>query len=299
MAALTTDAPARRVAARRRPDIGRIGLYAFLISALLFYCIPLFIVVATSLKTADEVREVSIFALPHHPGFAAWARAWVGVCTGISCSGIEIGFWNSVRILIPSMILSILFGALNGYALAQWRFRGANLLLSAIMIGAFIPYQVVLYPLVKLTAAIGIYGHLAGIVMVHVVFGLPLMTMIFRNYYASLPQELIRAARMDGAGFFRIFFRIMLPLSTNVVIVAVILQFTGIWNDYLLGQVFAGSQNLPMTVQLNNLIAASRGTVEHNVNMAATLLTALPPLLVYLISGRYFVSGIASGSVKG
>lgn len=279
--------------------VARYGIYAFLISAVLFYMIPLFIVLTTSLKSLDEIRVSSIFALPLSPNFDAWVKAWSTACTGLACEGISTGFWNSVKILIPSMFCSILFGAMNGYALAQWRFKGADALMAAIMIGAFIPFQVVLYPLVKITAAVGLYGNLGGIVFVHVVFGLPLMTMIFRNYYTSLPQELVRAARMDGAGFFRIFFEIMLPMSTNVLIVAVILQFTGIWNDYLLGQVFAGSQNLPMTVQLNNLTGVTKGTVEYNVNMAATLLTALPPLLVYLISGRYFVNGVASGAVKG
>ncbi|PZQ48189.1 MAG: sugar ABC transporter permease [Rhodovulum sulfidophilum] len=286
-----TLAPAGRVA--------RYGLYAFLISAVLFYAIPLFIVISTSLKSMEEIRAGSIFALPQAPSLAAWGKAWSGACTGLACEGISAGFRNSVMILVPSMILSILFGAMNGYALAQWRFKGADALMAAIMIGAFIPYQVVLYPLVRLAATVGIYGSLAGIVLIHVVFGLPLMTMIFRNFYASLPTEIQRAARVDGAGFFRIFFQIMLPMSTNVLIVAVILQFTGIWNDYLLGLVFAGPNYQPMTVQLNNLVGVTKGSVEYNVNMAATLLTAIPPLLVYLISGRYFVNGVASGAVKG
>lgn len=292
----------RRLAAKKAgPGLtpARVGLYLFLLSAVAFYCIPLYIVVMTSMKTGQEVSISSIFALPQAPSFDAWGQAWNSVCTGLDCRGISAGFWNSMKILIPSMICSILFGALNGYALSQWKFRGADLLMGAIMVGAFIPYQVVLYPLVKVTSALGVYGNLGGIVLIHVVFGLPLMTLIFRNYYSSLPSELIRAARMDGAGFFRIFFQIILPMSSNVMIVAVILQFTGIWNDFLLGQVFAGQQNLPMTVQLNNLTAASKGSVEYNINMAATLLTALPPLIVYLISGRYFVNGVASGSVKG
>ncbi|PZQ97649.1 MAG: sugar ABC transporter permease [Cereibacter sphaeroides] len=284
---------------KRGLSVGRIGLYAFLISTVLFFSIPLLIVISTSFKTMDEIRQGSIFSLPQALNFAPWVKAWAHACTGLECDGIRGGFLNSVKILIPSMILSIVFGAMNGYALAQWKFRGADALMAAIMIGAFIPFQVILYPLVKILASVGLYGNLAGIVLVHVVFGLPLMTMIFRNFYASMPQELIRAARIDGAGFFRIFFQIMLPMSINVLIVAVILQFTGIWNDYLLGMIFAGPQNLPMTVQLNNIVGVTKGTIEYNVNMAATLLTALPPLLVYLISGRYFVRGVASGAVKG
>jgi glucose/mannose transport system permease protein len=288
---------ARRPA--RRSAGGRAGLYALLILAAAFFAIPLLIVLSTSLKGMDEIRQGSIFALPMAPTFEPWAKAWMSACTGLFCDGLHVGFWNSVRILVPSVILSVLAGSLNGYALAQWRFRYADLILTALMLGAFIPYQVILYPLVKVFSTIGLYGTLPGIVLIHVVFGLPVMTLIFRNFYAGLPEELVKAARVDGAGFFRIFFQIMLPMSANILIVAVILQVTGIWNDYLLGLIFAGRENLPMTVQLNNIVNTTTGTVEYNVNMAATILTALPPLLVYFVSGRYFVRGIASGAVKG
>jgi len=288
---------ARRPA--RRSAGGRAGLYALLVLAAAFFAIPLLIVLSTSLKSMDEIRQGSIFALPMAPTFEPWAKAWMSACTGLFCDGLHVGFWNSVRILVPSVILSVLAGSLNGYALAQWRFRYADLILTALMLGAFIPYQVILYPLVKVFSAIGLYGSLPGIVLIHVVFGLPVMTLIFRNFYAGLPEELVKAARVDGAGFFRIFFQIMLPMSANILIVAVILQVTGIWNDYLLGLIFAGRENLPMTVQLNNIVNTTTGTVEYNVNMAATILTALPPLLVYFVSGRYFVRGIASGAVKG
>jgi glucose/mannose transport system permease protein len=197
------------------------------------------------------------------------------------------------------MILSVLVGAFNGYVLSFWRFRGSGLILSALMLGIFIPYQVILYPLVKIFSTLGIYGSLPGIIAIHIILGMPMMTLIFRNFYSGLPVELFKAARVDGAGLFRIFFSIMLPLSTNILIVAVILQFTHIWNDYLLGLIFAGRENWPMTVQLNTLVNASMGEQEYNVNMAATMLTALPTLLVYFLSGRYFVSGIAAGAVKG
>lgn len=280
-------------------SIGRIGLYLFLIGAAVFFAIPLLIVVMTSLKPMDEIRAGSIFAWPMSPGFGAWAKAWTSACTGLACEGIQVGFWNSFRILIPSVTLSVMAGALNGYALAQWKPPGADALLTALMLGAFIPYQVILYPMVKIMSNVGLYNSLPGIVAIHIIFGLPLMTLIFRNFYAGLPDELLKAARVDGAGFWRIFWEIMLPLSVNILVVAVILQVTGIWNDYLLGLIFAGRENAPMTVQLNLIVNTQMGEQEHNVNMAATLLTALPPLLVYFASGRYFVRGITAGAVKG
>jgi glucose/mannose transport system permease protein len=204
-----------------------------------------------------------------------------------------------VHILIPSVTLSVLAGALNGYALSHWRVPGADLILLALLLGAFIPYQVILYPLVKITSTIGIYSSLSGIIAVHILFGLPVMTLLFRNFYAGLPDELVKAARVDGAGFWHIFVSVMLPLSVNILIVATILQTTGIWNDYLLGLIFAGRENQPMTVQLNAIASTSTGEIEYNVNMAAALLTALPPLLVYFASGRFFVRGITAGAVKG
>ncbi|MEO1224091.1 MAG: carbohydrate ABC transporter permease [Pseudomonadota bacterium] len=278
---------------------GRIGLYAFLIISALFFLIPLLIVFNTSLKPMDEIRAGDIFDLPIDPSFAAWAEAWTSACTGRNCEGIRVGFWNSVKILVPSVIFSILISAINGYALAQWRFKGSELILGALMLGAFIPYQVILYPMVRILSTVGLYGSLPGIIVVHIIFGLPVLTLIFRNFYSGIPIELIKAARIDGAGFFRIFFSIMLPMSTNILIVALILQVTGIWNDYLLGLIFAGRENLPMTVQLNNIVGSVTGERTFNVDMAATMLTALPPLIVYFLSGRYFVRGITAGAVKG
>lgn len=284
---------------RRTLRAGRIGLYAFLIGAALFFAIPLLIVLSTSLKPIEEIRASSIFSLPLAPTLAPWVKAWSSACTGLTCDGVSVGFWNSVFIVVPGVALSVLLGALNGYALAQWRFRGADAIMTALMLGAFVPYQVILYPVVKITSTLGLYNSLAGIIAIHVVFGLPTTTLIFRNFYVGLPQELVKAARMDGAGFFRIFASIMLPMSANILIVAVILQFTGIWNDYLLGLIFAGRDNLPMTAQLNTIVHTTTGEIEYNVHMAATLLTALPPLAVYFLSGRYFVRGITSGAVKG
>ena len=279
--------------------IGRLGLYAFLVGMALFFAIPLLIVISTSLKSLDEIRDFSIFVPPSSPDFAAWWKAWYAACTGLNCGGVHVGFWNSVRILIPSVTLSVLAGALNGYALSHWRVPGADFILLALLLGAFIPYQVILYPLVKITSTIGIYSSLPGIIAVHILFGLPVMTLLFRNFYTGLPDELLKAARVDGAGFWRIFVSIMLPMAVPIMVVAVILQVTGVWNDFIFGLVFAGRQNLPMTVQLNNIVNSTQGEREYNVEMAATLLTATVPLIVYFVSGRWFIRGIAAGAVKG
>ncbi len=286
----------------RRPKhltIGRIGIYAFLITAALFFMLPLWIMLVTSLKPMDEIRLGNILALPASLTFEAWTKAWSSACTGLECNGIRVGFWNSVRILIPSVILSIAAGAINGYALSLWRVRGANVIFGILLLGAFIPYQVFLYPLVRIFSTTGIYNSLLCIILVHVIFGLPTMTLLFRNYYAGLPIELFKAARIDGGGFWTIFFRVMLPMSTPIIVVAAILQVTGIWNDFIFGLTFAGRENLPMTVQLNNIVHSTQGERAYNVDMAATMLAALVPLVVYFVSGRWFVRGIAAGAVKG
>jgi glucose/mannose transport system permease protein len=277
----------------------RIGIYAFLLTAALFFLLPLYIMVVTSLKPMEEIRLGNIFALPVRLTVAPWRDAWSAACTGASCEGIRTGFWNSVAIAVPGTILPILLGALNGYALSFWKPRGAGLLFGVLMLGAFIPVQVMMFPLVRVLGAIGIFGSLPGIVLVHLVFSMPVMTLLFRNYYAAIPQELFHAARIDGGGFWRIFVQLMLPMSLPIIVVAAIMQVTGVWNDYILGLVFAGRDNLPMTVQLNNVINTTTGTRLYNVNMAATILTSLVPLAIYFISGRWFVRGIAAGAVKG
>lgn len=283
----------------RRLTPGRVGLYAFLLIAALFFLLPLYVMGVTSLKPMAEVRAGNILALPGAPSLDAWKQAWSGACTGLACNGIQVGFWNSVRILVPSVAASIAVGALTGYTLSFWRPRGAGLLFASLMIVAFIPYQVFIYPLVRLFSLAGIGNSLLAIIVVHTIFGLPTMTLLFRNHFAALPRELFKAARVDGAGFWRIFVQIMLPMAVPIVVVAVILQVTGIWNDFILGLVFAGRPNLPMTVQLNNIVNTTQGERFYNVDMAATLLTALLPLAVYFLSGRWFVRGIAAGAVKG
>ncbi|MEQ1594385.1 MAG: carbohydrate ABC transporter permease [Casimicrobium sp.] len=289
----TRRRPARRITA------ARIGIYAFLFIAALFFLAPLYVMVVTSLKPMDEIRQGLLFGLPQDITFEPWRVAWSEVCTGVSCEGIRTGFWNSVAIVVPSVIFPILIGAVNGYALSFWRSRSADWLFAMLLLGAFIPAQVMIYPLVKVLAAAHLFSSLPGIVVIHIIFSMPVMTLLFRNYYASLPQELFKAARVDGGGFWRIFFQLMLPMSTPIIIVGAIMQVTGVWNDYILGLVFAGRENLPMTVQLNNVINTTTGERLYNVNMAATIITSMVPLLVYFVSGRWFVRGIAAGAVKG
>ena len=277
----------------------RIVVYSILFVAAVYYLLPLYVMVITSLKDLDDVRQGNIFALPVRLTVDAWFKAWNTACTGLYCEGLKVGFWNSVQITVPSVIVSIVVASVNGYALSYWRFKGSEVFFTILIIGSFIPYQVMLYPLVVITRELGIFGTLWGVILIHTIFGMPILTLLFRNYFAALPVELFKAARVDGAGFWGIFIKIMLPLSIPIVVVAMILQVTGIWNDFLFGVVFAGTKNWPMTVQLNNIVNTTQGVKEHNVNMAATILTGLVPLTIYFISGRYFVRGIAAGAVKG
>ena len=276
-----------------------IFLYGTLAFIAVYYAIPLYVMTVTSLKGMPEIRLGNIFSPPLEVTFAPWVKAWSQACTGLTCEGLSRGFWNSVQITVPSVIASIIVASINGYALANWRFKGANVFFTILIFGAFIPYQVMLYPLVIMLREIGIYGSLGGLVIVHTIFGMPILTLLFRNYFTSLPEELFKAARVDGAGFWGIYFRIMVPMSLPIFTVAVILQVTGIWNDFLFGIVYTGPENYPMTVELNNIVNSTQGVQEYNVNMAATIITGLVPLTIYFISGKLFVRGIAAGAVKG
>ena len=280
-------------------DPGRIMLYSILFVAAVYYLLPLYVMVMTSMKGLPEIRLGQIFAPPMEVTFEPWTKAWDTACTGLYCEGLKVGFWNSVKITIPSVIVSILIASVNGYALANWKFKGSEVFFTILIFGSFIPYQVMLYPLVIITRELGIFGSLTGVIFVHTIFGMPILTLLFRNYFASLPEELFKAARVDGAGFWGVFLKILVPMSTPIFMVAVILQVTGIWNDFLFGVVFAGTQNFPMTVQLNNIVNTTQGVKEYNVNMAATILTGAVPLIIYFLSGKYFVRGIAAGAVKG
>ena len=286
----------------RRPktfDGGRLLVYAVLVLAAAFFLTPLWIMMMTSFKSMAEIRDGQIFSWPQHFTVGAWFKAWSSACTGLTCDGVQVGFWNSIRILVPSVILSIALGGLTGYAMTFYRVPGANFLFAILLIGAFIPYQVFIYPMVRVFSVIGIYDSLTGIVVVHIIFGLSLMTLLFRNYFSALPIELFNAARVDGAGFLTILRHVILPMSAPIIIVATILQVTGIWNDFILGLTFAGRANRPMTVLLNNIVNSTQGEAAYDVDMAATILTALVPLVVYFASGRWFVRGVAAGAVKG
>jgi glucose/mannose transport system permease protein len=276
-----------------------IMLYGTLIVVCLYYLLPLYVMVMTSLKGMPEVRLGNIFAPPVEITFQPWVKAWAEACTGLNCDGLSRGFWNSVLITVPSVIVSIAIASVNGYALINWRFKGSDVFFTILIFGSFIPYQIMLYPIVILLREMGIYGTLWGLVMVHTIFGMPILTLLFRNYFSSIPEELFKAARVDGAGFWGIYFRIMLPMSLPIFVVALILQVTGIWNDFLFGVVYTKPDLYPMTVQLNNIVNSVQGVKEYNVNMAATLLTGLVPLVVYFVSGKLFVRGIAAGAVKG
>lgn len=276
-----------------------IMLYGTLIVVSLYYLLPLYVMVVTSLKGMPEIRMGNIFSPPMEITFEYWVKAWSQACTGINCDGLSRGFWNSVRILIPSTILSIAIASINGYALARWRFKGSEVFFAVLMIGAFIPYQTMLYPIVIMLRSIGLMGSVWGLVLVHTVFGMPILTLLFRNYFTSIPEDLHKAARVDGAGFWGIYFRIMLPMSLPIFVVAMIIQVTGIWNDFLFGVIYTKPDTYPMTVQLNNIVNSVQGVKEYNVNMAATLLTAAVPLVLYFVSGKLFVRGIAAGAVKG
>ncbi|GAB4359378.1 MAG: carbohydrate ABC transporter permease [Oricola sp.] len=306
VAAASMDAVAARLdggprGPRPRARFSRrnIFIYGTLFVVAVYYLLPLYVMIVTSLKGMPEIRLGNIFSPPVEITFEPWVKAWAQACTGLNCDGLSRGFWNSVRITVPSVFLSIAVASVNGYALANWRFRGADVFFTILIFGAFIPYQVMLYPIVIILRDIGLYGTLWGLVLVHTIFGMPILTLLFRNYFTSLPEELFKAARVDGAGFWGIYFRIMLPMSLPIFVVAVILQVTGIWNDFLFGVVYTKPDTYPMTVQLNNIVNSVQGVKEYNVNMAATLLTGLVPLVIYFVSGKLFVRGIAAGAVKG
>ena len=282
-----------------RLTLGRVVLYLLLILFAVYYIVPLYVTLSTSFKSLDEIRSGNLLALPHVWQFDSWAKAWSSACTGVTCDGMQPFFWNSIKMVIPAVLISTFLGAFNGYVFAHWRFRGSEILFAALLVGCFIPFQVVILPMARLLGEFGLANTTTGLVFVHVVYGTAFTTLFFRNYYIGVPEELIKAARIDGAGFFLIFRKIVLPISGPIFVVCIIWQFTQIWNDFLFGIVFASGDSQPITVGLNNLVNTSTGVKEYNVNMAAAVIAALPTLLVYLVAGRYFVRGLTAGAVKG
>ena len=278
---------------------GRVLLWALLLLFALFFLTPLYVMLSTSLKSLDAVRETGLLSLPPVLDFSAWAKAWGSACTGMQCQGLKPFFFNSVVMVLPAVAISTLLGAINGYVLTQWRFRGSELMFALILFGVFMPMQVVLLPMSQVLGWLSLSDSLVGLVLVHVLAGLPSTTLFFRNYYLGVPGELLKAAQLDGAGFWTFFWRILVPLSGPIVTVTVIWQFTAIWNDFLYGAVFSGFDNKPITVGLNNLANTTSSVKEYNVDMAGALIAALPTLIVYVLAGKYFVRGLTAGAVKG
>jgi glucose/mannose transport system permease protein len=276
-----------------------IAIIAFLVMAAMFFCIPLYVLIVTSFKDMDQIRQGAMFSLPTRWTWEAWHFAWFEACSGLNCSGLQAGFWNSVAILAPSLVASISVSMVTGYALALWEVKWSGPFLFLLFLCAFVPFQIIMYPLIRLTVTMGIYGSITAIAFVHTVLAMPVLTLIFRNFYKDIPPELVKAAIMDSGSFWRIFAEIILPMSGNILIVVLILQITSIWNDYLIGVTFGGLGTKPMTVHLANMVTVSTGTVSYNVNMAAALLTAIPPLVIYFVLGKFFVQGIAAGAIKG
>ena len=282
-----------------RITAGRIMLYTLLVLVALYYLAPLYVMLTTSVKTLDQIRDGNLLDFPLAPTTAAWSKAWSQACTGVRCEGLAPYFWNSMQMAIPAVLISSLIGSLNGYVLAHWRFPGHNVVFTALMVGCFIPFQVVILPMARLLGMAELANTTSGLVVVHIIYGIAFTTLFFRNYYVTVPEELVNAARIDGAGFFMIYRRIIFPLSLPIFMVCFIWQFTQIWNDFLFGVVFGGSDAQPVTVALNNLVNTSTGVTEYNVNMAAAIIAALPTLLIYLVAGKYFVRGLTAGAVKG
>jgi glucose/mannose transport system permease protein len=277
----------------------RIAIHAALLLAAAFFLMPLYVMLVTSLKDADEIRAGNLMALPGAVNLDSWRSAWSSACTGVDCNGLQPFFWNSVAMAVPAVLISTVWGAVNGYVLSLWKFRGSDVLFGLLLFGVFMPFQVVLLPMSQVLGWLGMSSSIAGLVLVHCLAGIAGTTLFFRNYYSAIPQELVNAARIDGAGFWQIFWRIVLPLSTPILMVTLIWQFTNIWNDFLFGVVFSGTDSKPVTVGLNNLANTSSSVKAYNVDMAAAIIAGLPTMLVYVLAGKYFVRGLTAGAVKG
>jgi glucose/mannose transport system permease protein len=255
--------------------------------------------VMNSLKPLSEITSGGMMALPIEWTFSPWRNAWSEAQVGIDATGLKPYFMNSFLMIVPAVAIATFIGALNGYILTKWKFRGSTLLFGLMLFGCFIPFQTVLVPMARALGFMDLAGTVPGLIFVHVTYGISFSTLYFRNYYAAFPTELVRAAQIDGAGFFTIFFRIMLPSSGPIAVVCVIWLFTNIWNDFLFGASFSDFDSQPITVALNNLVQSSTGVKEYNVHFAGAIIAALPTLLVYIVAGRFFVRGLMAGSVKG
>ena len=282
-----------------RNTVARSLLFLVLGLFCLYYLIPLIVMISTSLKSLAEIREGTLLSLPREVTFDAWVKAWDSACVGVRCDGLKPFMWNSVAMAVPAVLLSTTLGAINGYALTKWRFPGADWIFALVLFGAFIPFQVVLLPMARTLGQLGLAGTVPGLILVHTVYGLAFTTLFFRNFFVGVSDGIVKAAQVDGAGFFGIFFKIVLPMSIPAIVVTVIWQFTQIWNDFLFGVAFTIGDSNPVTVALNNVVNTSTGVKEYNVDMAAAIIAALPTMLVYVVAGAYFVRGLSAGSMKG
>lgn len=285
--------------ALRTGTIARALIYTILFIFALFYLLPLFVMLVNSVKPLEEIRQGNMLAFPQVFTLEPWIQAWGEAQIGVQPTGLKPYFINSLVMVVPAVIISTLLGAINGYVLTKWQFPGHRIVFGLMLFSCFIPFQIVLIPMARILGLLDLAGTTYGLILVHVVYGLGFTTLFFRNYYDAFPTELIRAATIDGAGFFRIFQRILLPSSGPIIVVTVIWQFTNVWNDFLFGASFADFDSQPMTVALNNLVSSSTGVKEYNVHFAGAILAALPTLIVYIVSGRYFVRGLMAGAVKG
>lgn len=280
-------------------NLPRILIYGVLLIAAFFFLAPLYVMLATSFKDAEQIRSGNLLSLPHGLNFESWKLAWSSACTGVDCRGLQPYFVNSVIMAVPAVIISTAWGAINGYVLSMWKFKGSEILFGFMLFGVFMPFQVVLLPMSQVLGFLGLSSSLGGLILVHCIAGLAGTTLFFRNYYTAIPKELVNAARIDGAGFWRIFFRIVVPMSTPILMVTLIWQFTNIWNDFLFGVAFSGADSKPITVGLNNMANTSSSVKSYNVDMAAAVIAGLPTMLVYVLAGQYFVKGLTAGAVKG
>ena len=278
------------------PSRGVIYLAVWLLAAA--YLVPFAVVVLNSLRTAEEIAQTSMIGWPKQWAWSNYAVAWANFCVAQTCAGIRPYMLNSALVTVPATILSTLLGAIAGYAISLWRFRGDRWIFGIVTLGLFLPQQMRLLPWTIVLRDLGLTNTLTGLVMIHTIQGMSFTTLFCRNYYVSIPQELMKAARIDGAGFFRTFWRIVLPLSPPILIVTVIWQFTHIWNEFLYGVTFTTGQQQPVTAALIALSASIADIPQHGVQSAAVIIAALPTLLVYLFAGRYFVRGLTAGAVK-
>jgi glucose/mannose transport system permease protein len=288
-----------------RQWVARIAVYAVLVVAAIGFLVPLAAMVFTSLKGMPEITGMApfenntILTPPREPSFEAWGLAWSKACIAVDCQGLKNYFFNSIVMTVCAVLISVSVGAINGYILTKWRFKYDTIIFAMMLFGCFIPFQIVLIPIARVLGLLGIAGTMPGLIFVHVIYGISFTTLFFRNFYIAVPDELVKAARIDGAGFWSIFFLILLPISWPTVVVSIIWQFTNIWNDFLFGASFSGPDTRPLMVALNNLVNTSTGTKAYNVDMAGAMIAALPTIAVYVFAGRYFVRGLMAGAVKG